>query len=129
MEGYPPGDYHFDGEQALSFVRERSSSDDFSRMGRTQLLMVAVAKKAFQPASWPRLPGFLYAAVRAIDTNVPIWQLPRLFFVLIRIPFFGVDSRTISREMVHPFQTSAGAQVLAPNWEEINPLLKEMFGR
>jgi len=39
-----------------------------------------------------------------------------------------MDSQTITREMVTPFQTSQGAQVLAPNWDVINPLLKRMFG-
>jgi polyisoprenyl-teichoic acid--peptidoglycan teichoic acid transferase len=129
LGGLPAGVHHFDGLQALEFVRERSSSDDFSRMQRTQALIVALAGKALQPASWRNLPNFLYAVFQTVDTNIPLWQLPRLVFVLLRVPFFGVDSRTITREMVIPFQTSAGAQVLAPNWDAINPLLKEMFGR
>jgi hypothetical protein len=40
-----------------------------------------------------------------------------------------VEARTITREMVVPFQTSGGAQVLAPNWDAINPVLKQMFGQ
>jgi hypothetical protein len=67
--------------------------------------------------------------IRTVDTNIPLWQLPRLLFALLRIPFVGVDLRTITPEMVVPFQTSAGAQVLAPNWDLINPLLLQMFGR
>jgi LCP family protein required for cell wall assembly len=129
LGGFPAGVHHLNGLQALEFVRERSSSDDFSRMRRTQVLIVALAGKALQPANWSSLPGFLYAVIQTVDTNIPLWQLPRLVFVLLRVPFFGVDSRTITREMVLPFQTSAGAQVLAPNWDAINPLLKEMFGR
>jgi hypothetical protein len=42
---------------------------------------------------------------------------------------FGFDTRTITPAMVTPFQTSGGAQVLAPEWEAINPLLLEMFGQ
>jgi hypothetical protein len=63
-----------------------------------------------------------------IDTNIPVWQWPRLGFAFLRAPLVGADSQTISRDMVIPFQTSGGAQVLAPNWEAINPLLNEMFG-
>jgi LCP family protein required for cell wall assembly len=127
--GWEPGTYHVNGAQALEFVRERSSTDDFSRMKRTQTLLVALAGKALQPASWPRLPGFVYAIFQAVDTNIPLWQLPRLAFALLRVPFFGIDSRVISRDMVYPFQTSGGAQVLAPNWEAINPVLMAMFGQ
>lgn len=123
------GAYHLDGSQALEFVRERSSSDDFSRMNRTQTLVVSLAGKALQPASWTRLPGFALAISQAVDTNIPLWQLPRLGFALLRAPFLGIDSRVISREMVVPFQTEGGAQVLAPNWDVINPVLLEMFGR
>jgi hypothetical protein len=64
-----------------------------------------------------------------IDTNIPIWQWPRLLFALLRALFFGIDSQAITRDMVNPFQTSQGAQVLAPNWDAIRPLLREMFGR
>jgi anionic cell wall polymer biosynthesis LytR-Cps2A-Psr (LCP) family protein len=127
--GWEAGDYHVNGTQALEFVRERSSSDDFSRMKRTQFLIAALAGRALQPGSWTRLPGFVYSALQAVDTNIPIWQVPRLAFALVRAPLFGIDSRVISREMVVPFQTSAGAQVLAPNWDAINPILLEMFGR
>jgi LCP family protein required for cell wall assembly len=128
MGGWNAGNYHINGTQALEFVRERSSSDDFSRMKRTQILVLALAGRLLQPESWARLPGFLYSAIQAVDTNIPAWQIPRLAFALVRAPIFGIDSRVISREMVNPFQTSEGAQVLAPNWDAINPILLEIFG-
>jgi LCP family protein required for cell wall assembly len=129
LGGWEAGTYHVDGTQALEFVRERSSSDDFSRMKRTQVLMLALAGRVLEPESWAQLPSFVFSALQAVDTNIPIWQIPRLAFVLARAPLFGIDSRVISREMVVPFQTSAGAQVLAPSWDAINPILLEMFGR
>ena len=127
--GFSAGTYHLDGVNALAFVRERSSSDDFSRMQRTQILIAACAGKALQPANWRTLPNFVFALAQTIDTNIPLWQLPRLLFALVRTPVFGIDSQTITRDMVYPFETSGGAQVLAPNWDAINPLLLKMFGR
>ncbi len=127
--GLPAGVHHLDGLGALAFVRERSSSDDFNRMKRAQILIAACAGKAMQPVNWRSLPNFIFASVQTIDTNIPLWQMPRLLFALVRTPFFGIDSQTITRDMVFPFQTTAGAQVLAPNWDVINPLLLKMFGR
>jgi polyisoprenyl-teichoic acid--peptidoglycan teichoic acid transferase len=127
--GFPAGAYHLNGEEALNFVRERSSSDDFSRMVRTQILLSAIIRKGIQPASWLSLPQFVVSLSQVIDTNLPIWQWPRLLLALLRAFFSGIDAQTITREMVSPFQTSEGAQVLAPNWEAINPLLSRMFGR
>lgn len=127
--GWPAGTHHLNGTQALALVRERSGSDDFSRMKRTQVLMASLAGEVLQPANWASLPGFAYEAIQAVDTNIPLWQLPRLAFALLRVPVFGIDSRVIDRELVVPFQTSGGAQVLAPNWEAVHPILAEMFGR
>lgn len=127
--GLPAGTQHLDGIEALAFARERGSSDDFSRMQRAQILISATFAKALRPSNWRALPALIFSLVQVIDTNIPFWQLPRLLFAMLRSVFFGVDSQTVTRDMVTPFQTSAGAQVLAPNWEAINPVLKEMFGR
>ena len=126
---YPAGTHHLNGIQALAFARDRSTSDDFSRMARAQVLVSAVLGKVLTPASWRDLPQFVISLSRTVETNIPVWQLPRLLFTLVRAPLFGVDSHTITREMVTPFVTSGGAQVLLPNWEVINPLLEKMFGR
>ncbi len=129
LGGYPAGTHHLSGAEALNFVRERSSSDDFSRMVRAQVLISALFRKGLNPSNWSLLPGFISSLTQVVDTNVPLWQLPRLLFALLRAFLFGIESETITREMVTPFQTSQGAQVLAPNWEAINPLLSRMFGR
>jgi LCP family protein required for cell wall assembly len=125
---FPAGVHHLNGADALAFVRERSSSDDFSRMVRTQILLAAVVKKLFHPSNWLSLPQFIISLNEVVDTNIPLWQWPRLLFALLRAFVFGIDSQTITREMVTPFLTSQGAQVLAPNWDVINPLLLKMFG-
>ena len=127
--GLPAGTHHLDGIDALAFARERGASDDFSRMQRAQILVSAAFAQALQPSNWRALPQFIFSITQVVDTNIPLWQLPRLLFALLRSVFFGVDSQTITRDMVTPFVTSGGAQVLAPNWEAINPLMKEMFGK
>jgi anionic cell wall polymer biosynthesis LytR-Cps2A-Psr (LCP) family protein len=129
MAGFAPGTYHLDGTQALAFARERYSSDDFSRMKQGQILIIAGLKKALTPSGWPHLLPALVAASQAIDTSVPIWLFPRLGFALFRTAVFGLDGRTITREMVVPLKTDLGAQVLEPNWEAINPVLEQMFGQ
>jgi LCP family protein required for cell wall assembly len=127
--GLPAGGHHLDGSEALAFVRDRSSSDDFGRMGRAQILLSAAFGKLLKPSSWLSAPQFVLSLRQVIDTNIPLWQWPRLLFALLRAFIFGVDSQTITRDMVNPFQTSQGAQVLAPNWDTIQPLVREMFGR
>ena len=127
--GYPAGTHHLTGIQTLAFARDRSASDDFSRMAHAQVLLSAVLGKILAPASWSNLPQFVLSLLGTVETNIPLWQFPRLLFALLRAPLFGIDSRTITREMVTPFVTSGGAQVLLPNWDAINLVLREMFAR
>jgi polyisoprenyl-teichoic acid--peptidoglycan teichoic acid transferase len=126
--GMPPGRHHLNGEQALALVRDRTG-DDFFRLERGQLFLKAVVEQSLKPASWPRLPLAVSAALGATDTNLPVWHWPRIALALLRTSPDGIDSRTINRDMVYPFTTSGGAQVLAPNWNTINPVLFEMFGQ
>jgi len=128
MAGYPAGNHHLNGEQALAFVRDRGGTDDFFRMNQGQFFLKELVEQMLNPTSWARMPGVLTALFRSIDTNLPIWQWPRLGLTLLRIGPAGIDNQIISREMVKPFTTSDGAQVLLPVWEEIIKVVEEMFG-
>jgi LCP family protein required for cell wall assembly len=124
---YSAGLHHLDGAQSLAFVRDRQGSDDFSRIQNGQLFMKAIWNDLRNPSSWSHLPAFTIALGNAVDTNIPIWQWPRLALAIFRAGTGGIDARVISREDVKPFTTSGGAQVLAPIWKKINPIVKDMF--
>jgi LCP family protein required for cell wall assembly len=126
--GYPAGTHRLNGEQALAFARNRSGSDDFGRMQQGQILLRAVMREILKPASWPNLPAFYLAVREAAQFDIPVWQWPRLGLALLRAGPAGIETRAIEREMVTPFTTEAGAQVLAPNWGSILPLVRELFG-
>jgi LCP family protein required for cell wall assembly len=126
--GYPAGRNHLDGTQALAFVRDRAGADDFFRMKHGQLFLKAMWREVLNPATWPRLPAALAAFDRSFDTNIPVWQWPRIGLAMLRAGPDGIDNRVIDREMVTPFTTSGGAQVLNPNWSKIDPVIREMFG-
>jgi LCP family protein required for cell wall assembly len=128
VAGFQPGVQHLNGMSALALVRSREGSDDFFRMSYGQLLLKAVARQMLSPAAWVRLPAVYEAVMKVTTTNIPAWQLPRLGLALLRAGSNGINFRSITREEVQPFTTSGGAQVLAPNWDKINPIVKQMFG-
>lgn len=128
MAGYPAGKVRLDGDQALAFVRDRKGTDDFFRMEHTQLLVISAARQLLNPLNWIRLPAVGAAILQTVDTTVPVYLWPRLAVAVLRAAPGGLDNRTIDRSMVNPFTTDQGAQVLAPNWDAINPVLMEMFG-
>ncbi len=128
MGGLPAGQHSLDGPAALAFARERYSADDFSRIRQAQVLIQAAFRRLLNPLTWPRLPLVLVAAQQSITSDIPVFLYPRLGLAVLRAGPGGMDTRSITRDMVTPFQTEGGAQVLAPNWERINPLLFELFG-
>ncbi len=67
--------------------------------------------------------------MKMVNTNLPAWMWPRMVMSFLWVGPDGIDSRIINRDMVTPFTTDQGAQVLLPNWGLINPLVREMFQR
>jgi LCP family protein required for cell wall assembly len=127
MSGYPAGRHLLNGEQALALVRDRSGSDDFFRMQRGQIFLKSVWRSLISVEGLLSLPAVLKTLPGVVDTDLPLWQWPRIGLALLVIGPDRIEARSISREMVNPFTTSAGANVLGPNWELINPVLLEMF--
>jgi LCP family protein required for cell wall assembly len=126
--GYPAGTHHLDGTQALAFVRNRDG-DDFFRQQHGQLFIVALVKKMLNPISWLAIPGAIWQLAQAVDTNIPVWWWPRLVVGLVRaIAFDGVDAVVLPRTAVTPWLTEGGAQVLLPNWDQILPIVRQLFG-
>ncbi|PKO12500.1 MAG: hypothetical protein CVU39_23735 [Chloroflexi bacterium HGW-Chloroflexi-10] len=130
MSGYEAGKHQLNGEQALAFARDRSGSDDFFRMQRQQLLIKASIQQLLNPLTWSRIPSMINATSQSMDTDIPLLEIPRIMVAVIRASVGNtLRNETIAREMVIPFTTDGGAQVLAPNWDAINPLLIELFGK
>lgn len=129
MAGYAAGAHRLNGEQALAFARDRAGTDDFFRMQHSQLMLKAMVRQLAQPVNWLRLPLVAAAGMQAVDTNLPVWHWPRIGLALLRAGADGIDSHTITRDMVSNSVTDYGAQVLIPNWERIRPLVQQLFGR
>jgi LCP family protein required for cell wall assembly len=127
--GYTAGTHLLSSEEALAFVRDRQGSDDFFRMERGQIFIRSLLKATLSPKNLTHLPQVLLEISKSVETDVPFILWPKLAINLLVGGIGGIDTRTITREMVNPFTTSGGAQVLAPNWDAINPVLLEMFGQ
>jgi anionic cell wall polymer biosynthesis LytR-Cps2A-Psr (LCP) family protein len=127
MSGYDEGVHHLDGTQALALVRDREGTDDFFRMERGHLFIRSAIRAFMNPFILLRLPAIFLALPAAVETDLPVWELPRLGLALLRAGPDGIDGRTITREMAAGFFTDDGANVLLPQWELINPVVDEMF--
>src|SRR6185436_20076364 len=125
---FEAGPQHMDGQQALIYARTRHSSSDFERAKRQQLVIQACFNRLLQPGAWVRLPLILAAVNASVDTNLTPIDILRLAPTLLRVGPAGLDRRVIEGNMVQPNTTPNGGAVQLPVWENINPVLKEMFG-
>ncbi len=129
MAGYQPGHYHLNGNKALAFARHRLGSDDFFRMKQGQFLIKSMIKQMLLPGKLIKAPQVLTAIVSSADTNLPVWQFPRIMITLFMVGFDDIDNQVIDREYVTSYTTDQGANVLLPEWSLIMPLMNKMFGQ
>lgn len=126
--GYDAGKHHLTGRKALAFVRDRADADDFFRMSHGQLMLKSIFLNLLSPLKWPRLPLVAEAFFSAVDTNIPLWTWPRIGLMLLYSGPNGIDYRIVDRKMITPYITDQGANVLLPNWDQINLLVEDLFG-
>ncbi|MCJ1695091.1 LCP family protein [Rathayibacter caricis] len=66
-----PGDWHFNGEQALAYARSRITSDDYARMERQRQVQEALVRQ-FEPANvLSKFQDVAEAGSQVIKTDVP----------------------------------------------------------
>ncbi|HSF83117.1 MAG TPA: LCP family protein [Anaerolineales bacterium] len=128
MAGYPAGVHHLTGNKALAFARHRLGADDFFRMEQGQILLLGILKQSLKPQNWIHLPRIVFTTLRAIDTDLPWWQWLRLGLAILRAGPEGIGHTIIGREMVASYTTDQGANVLLPDWQKINEIVKITFG-
>jgi LCP family protein required for cell wall assembly len=80
--------YHFNGSQALAYVRSRKDSNDYTRMARQRCFLSAMADQ-LHPFRVLRSFGALARTVESnVRTDVPLNRLPALIRLVA-----GIDSR------------------------------------
>lgn len=127
MSGYTAGVHHLDSRQALTLVRDRKGSDDFFRQERGQIFIKGAVRQMLNPLHWWRIPGVTLAFAQSISTNIPVFLWPRIGYSVLFSGVVGFDTHSLDHNMVNGWITDAGADVLLPNWERINPLVEKLF--
>jgi LCP family protein required for cell wall assembly len=124
---FDPGPQAMNGERALVYVRTRHSDGDFSRSVRQLQVLQALAAKAIQPATWPRLPELYRVLNEGVVTNLAPSDGPGLLQLASALASGEVKAATLE-EATTPSITPGGAWVLLPNGRAIEQIVTELFG-
>jgi LCP family protein required for cell wall assembly len=89
---FQPGEYDFDGHQALAYARSRYSSDDYNRMGRQRCVVEAMVKQASPFDLLRGFPAIAEALKRSLETDIPLERIPDLIELLPDVDIEGAVS-------------------------------------
>jgi LCP family protein required for cell wall assembly len=129
-----PGPQHMTGYQAMEYVRSRHSDarGDFGRSQRQQEVLLALRAKA-KYLNATDIPDLASAFAGQLTTDMSITQVRELLPLagslspsgIKQVTLVGGDAQLGSYTTAQV--TSAGADVLIPNWSAILPLVHQDF--
>jgi LCP family protein required for cell wall assembly len=127
----PAGVHHMNGKLALEYVRTRHDDPlgDLGRNQRQQQLLLALKQQALRPGTLLRLPILIDSLGKAIDTNFPYSSVPYLARIMMTVPKSHIERAELNyaNNAVSNYTTSAGAEVLLPNWPKIHQIAHQLF--
>lgn len=124
----PAGLQHMDGKTALHYARTRHQDDDYHRVKRQQLVMLALRDKLFSPEIIPKIPALLDSMNDSVQTDLSASEIAALLCLGPQIDRAAVTAYSIDGTMVIPWTTPTGGRVSIPNREAIAPLIEEFLG-
>jgi anionic cell wall polymer biosynthesis LytR-Cps2A-Psr (LCP) family protein len=117
-----------DGKTALRYARTRHQDDDYHRIQRQQLVLLAIRGKLLSPEVIPQIPALLQALSNLAQTDLAPEEIAALACVGPQIDRSAITSLAIDGTMVIPWTTPSGGRVSIPDREAIAPLVEQFLG-
>lgn len=124
----PAGLQHMDGKTALHYARTRHQDDDYHRVKRQQLVLLAIRDKLFSPEVIPQIPALLDSMRDSVQTDLSASEIAALMCLGPQIDRASIVAHSIDGTMVIPWTTPTGGRVSIPNREVIAPVVEEFIG-
>ena len=120
-----PGLIHMDGDLALWYARSRKKSNDFDRGRRQQEVIRALYAQALNSNSIARIPELYGDLSNTLTTDLGLGDILSLSPLATHLTNADIRSYYISGNLVTSWVTPGGADVLLPNTDQIQAMLKE----
>lgn len=123
---FDKGVQQLDGARALEYVRTRSTTSDFSRMGRQQQVAAAIQERLLSLNALSSVPTIV-GNCAGLSTDLGVLDLIGLALAARDIQHNDIALRVIEPPMVSDLITPLGAMMLQPRWELIRPVVQQVF--
>jgi LCP family protein required for cell wall assembly len=100
IDVYPGRTYHFNGWQALAYVRSRKASDDYTRMARQRCFLSALAAQLDPLSVLRNFESLARTVERNVRTDIPLDRLPGLVKLATRVDPRSTLTVTFGREYI-----------------------------
>src|SRR5438874_11575274 len=112
---FGPGPQLMDGAHALEYARSRHGTNDFSRAGRQQRVIVSVRNRVLQLNMLSRAPELIGIVQNSLATDLTAVQMLGLGKLVSQIDRDKISNLVIDTNYVRPFVGSDGADLLDPD--------------
>lgn len=124
----PSGPQHMTGSQALVYARSRHGSNDFDRGARQQRVLLSLREQTDIAAVLPKLDSLIAAMTRAVHTDIPVSDLPKLLSLAEQVHIQQVRSYIFAP----PYYATENANssrgyIIEPNVSRIRAAVKGAF--
>jgi len=132
--GYDPfhidaGLQHLDGATALKYARTRHIDSDFGRAKRQQQVLIAIKDKALQLGLIPKIPELWTTMGSTMKTDLQLVDILELAQLADKITPEKIENIVLNEDYTVNYTTEAGAMVLLPLREKIQPVIDRMFAK
>jgi len=132
--GYDPfhidaGLQHLDGATALKYARTRHIDSDFGRAERQQQVLIAIKDKALQLGLIPKIPELWTTMAGTMQTDLQLVDILELAQLADQVTPDKIESVVLNEDYTVNYTTEAGAMVLLPLREKIQPVIDTMFAK
>lgn len=86
-----PGVQTLDGSEAMQYIRYRDAEGDIGRAKRQQKFLSAAMDSVASPLTLIRMPRIIYACASAIETDMPSFEMVKLFPTVVLASCNGME--------------------------------------
>lgn len=116
--GFPAGELHLNGEDALVFTRIRVPDGDGGRIMRQHLVLEAMLNKLQSPAILPRVPELIASLNQFVRTNIPTDTRTEVIALLPRLSSESLKFTNIDHLLSSGY-TAEGAWIYQADWSTL----------
>jgi LCP family protein required for cell wall assembly len=122
---FEAGTHRLNGTRALQYSRMRHPGGDFGRIRRQQQVMLAIRERADDPGVLLKAPSLINTLKDNLETSVGLRDRLRLAQWAAALPKQNIRFHSIEGDIL---KSKKGELVVWPDWDEVNPMLRTLFG-